>query len=484
MSNRELESLLAKLLKEPGEKTWLEFKKDYSKPEEIGEYISSLANSANLEHKEFGYLIFGIEDKSKKIVGTKFQPHKTKKGNTFLEHWLFQRLNPRIDFQIHEFDSNNKPIVIFRIPAAIDRPVEFSNVAWIRIGENNRKLRDAPERERKIWQNLQRRSFERETAKENVTLDEALKLLDYDKYFELTSTPLPSDKLGFAATMQQDGLLTTNSAYPENYDITNLGAILFARDLKKFPTTKRKSARVVVYNGKDKSKREKEQEGAKGYAAGFEGLIAYVDSQLPVSEEIKSALREQNKVYPNIILREIIANALIHQDFYAKGTEPMIEIFTDRIEITNPGAPLISVERFIDHPPQSRNEDLAAFMRRIHICEEGGSGIDKTIIAVEKHHLPPPKFESEGNYTRVTIFAPRARQMSNEEKVRACFQHCVIRWLKNDFMTNSSLRKRFSITDKDGNSASKIITDTVKHKLIKAQDPKQRKHAKYVPFWA
>lgn len=484
MSDRELQSLLNSLLRETGEKTWLEFKENNFKPEEIGEYISCLANSTNLAQKKFGYLVFGVQDQTKKVVGTKFKPSLEKVGNELLEHWLFQRLSPKIDFQIYEFEYSGEPVVIFCIPAAIDRPIEFSYVAWIRVGSVKRKLQDAPEKARKIWQNLQKRSFEREIARENVTLDEALKLLDYDKYFELTNKPLPSNKLGFIAVMQQDGLLTNNANYPENYDITNLGAVLFARDLKKFQTTKRKPPRIIIYDGKDRSKRVKEQEGAKGYAAGFEGLIAYVDGQLPVSEKIKSALREESRIYPNIILREIIANALIHQDFYARGSGPMIEIFKDRIEITNPGIPLISVDRFIDHPPQSRNEDLAAFMRRLHICEEGGSGIDKTIIAVEKHHLPPPKFESGENYTRVVIFAPRARQMSREEKVRACFQHCVLRWVSNDFMTNSSLRVRFDLEKKKISTVSKIITDTVKVNLIKRQDPLQQKHAKYVPFWA
>ncbi len=87
--------------------------------------------------------------------------------------------------------------------------------------------------------------------------------------------------------------------------------------------------------------------------------------------------------YPELAIRELVANALIHQDFFISGAGPMVEIFENRIEITNPGSPLVSTARFIDTPPRSRNETLASMMRRFGICEERGSGIDKVITQVE-----------------------------------------------------------------------------------------------------
>lgn len=97
-------------------------------------------------------------------------------------------------------------------------------------------------------------------------------------------------------------------------------------------------------------------------------------------------------MYPEIIIRELIPNALIHQDFRISGSGPMLEIFKDRIEIFNLGRPLVDTERFIDSQPRSRNEDLAALMRRINICEERGSGIDKVVAATEQAFLPAPEF--------------------------------------------------------------------------------------------
>ncbi|MGC9315765.1 MAG: helix-turn-helix domain-containing protein [bacterium] len=67
------------------EKEWVEFKVDNYNPQGIGEYISALSNSACLHNQSKGYLVFGIEDKTCKIVGTKFEPAKTKgKGNEVL----------------------------------------------------------------------------------------------------------------------------------------------------------------------------------------------------------------------------------------------------------------------------------------------------------------------------------------------------------------------------------------------------------------
>jgi ATP-dependent DNA helicase RecG len=171
-----------------------------------------------------------------------------------------------------------------------------------------------------------------------------------------------------------------------------MGAVLFARRLSAFDGLERKTVRVIVYKGTSRVESIREQIGTRGYAVGFQGLIGYINTLLPANEEIREALRRQVPIYPEIAIRELVANALIHQEFTIDVTGPMIEIFQDRIEITTPGIPLIDTQRFIDAPPQSRNDSLAALMRRVGICEERGSGIDKVIAHVELYQLPPPDF--------------------------------------------------------------------------------------------
>lgn len=143
------------------------------------------------------------------------------------------------------------------------------------------------------------------------------------------------------------------------WDISNLGAILFAKNLNDFKLLKRKSVRVIQYKGNSRIETIREQEGGKGYASGFEGLIEFINNLLPRNEIIGQAFREELPMYSELAVRELVANAIIHQDFFIRGTGPMIEIFSNRMEITNPGRSLVSPERFIDTPPKSRNESLA-----------------------------------------------------------------------------------------------------------------------------
>ncbi len=164
----------------------------------------------------------------------------------------------------------------------------------------------------------------------------------------------------------------------------------------------------------------------------------------------------------------------------------MVEIFDDRMEITNPGSPLMDTLRFIDIPPKSRNEDLAAFMRRIEICEERGSGIDKVIESVEHLILPPPDFINYDSSTKAILYAQKDfSDMDWEERVRACYQHACLCSVSNQVMTNASLRVRFGLNETDSSTVSRIIQETLKRDLIKPADPDShsKRHAKYIPFW-
>jgi len=192
-------------------------------------------------------------------------------------------------------------------------------------------------------------------------------------------------------------------------------------------------------------------------------------------------------MYPEIAVRELVANALIHQDFFMTGTGPMFEIFTDRVEITNPGTPLIDPARFIDATPISRNEALAALMRRMNICEERGSGIDKVIFAAEVFQLPAPDFRVSESHTKAVLFAPRPlTAMSRDDRIRACYQHAVLQYVSGKSMTNASLRERFQIPEQNYATASRIIADAIEAQWIKPFEPsnKSRRHARYVPIWA
>jgi len=192
-------------------------------------------------------------------------------------------------------------------------------------------------------------------------------------------------------------------------------------------------------------------------------------------------------MYPKVAIREFVANALIHQDFSISGAGPMVEVFDDRMEITNPGKPLIDPDRFIDHPPRSRNEILASMMRRMNFCEERGSGIDRAIECIELFQLPAPDFQEDEDFMKVTLFSSQSyREMGRENRVRACYQHACLRYVCGDFMTNASLRKRLGIDDSNYPMASGIIRDTMDAGFIRLQDSENgsNRNRRYVPSWA
>ena len=481
MNDKELHNLLIELSSYK-ECEWIEFKQDNSNPYEIGEYLSALSNSACYEKKDYGYLLYGIENETNRLVGTNFYPSQTKIGNQELENWLVTQLSPRVDLNIFDFNYENKHFVIFRVQAAPNQPVRFRAEYYIRIGSYKKKLDDHPERERSIWQKNQK-IFETEIAMYGVSEDQLLSLLDYPNFFELFNIPLPDNRQGIIERFLQEKIIEKHG---QTYVIKNIGALLFAKNINDFDTLSRKSIRLIFYNGKDRIKTTKEITGTKGYAIGFKGLIQYLEENLPTNEVIEKSLRKQVSLFPIIALRELIANAIIHQDFSVKGTSPMIEVFTNRIEITNPGKPLIDTLRFIDHNPQSRNELLARMMRRLNICEERGSGIDKVVFECEKYQLPAPDFIVGDNYTRVILYGHKTlRQMDKQDKIRSCYLHSCLKYVSGEFMTNQSLRERFGIDEKNYAIASRIIAETIQKGLVKEYDSenKSRKYAKYVPFW-
>lgn len=427
---------------------------------------------------------FGIQDETHRITGTKFDLNQKGKGNEDLIPWITRNLVPKIHFECHEFLAEDKKVILIRIQSTINTPVKFDGIAYIRIGSYKTKLDEHPEKQRLIWNKKPGSVFEKGISMYGVDANKVLTLLDYPSYFELMKIPLPENRDAIFEKFVQEKIIVKNGI---KYDITNLGGLLFAKQLDSFETLERKAVRVIIYQGKNKLNTKKEQIGKKGYASGFKGMINYINDQLPVNEEIGKAFRKEVKMFPELAVRELVANAIIHQDFSITGTGPMVEIFDDRIEISNPGKPIISTMRFIDHNPQSRNEKLASFMRRMSICEERGSGIDKVIFQCEFYQLPAPKFIEGQNFTRVILYAYKSlRQMTKEDKTRACYLHASLKYVSGESMTNQTLRVRFGIEEKNYSMASRIIALAIDENLIKDSDPESnsKKHAKYIPFWA
>lgn len=464
--------------------------------EELNRWMSASREGENLEFKEAknqfdltklfrycvaianeggGKLILGITDKPpRKIVGSKaFQ------DVVDIQRRLLDKLRFRVE--VEEFSHPEGRIVIFHIPS---RPVgtayQFEGAYLMRSTEDTVPMTE--DRLRQIF-NEGKPDWLSRSVLENCSGDDIVRLLDTQSYFDLLNLPYPAKREGVLDRFESEKLINKKG---DSWTITNLGAVLFAKRLDVDERLARKLPRVIVYDGSNKMRTRLDRTGTKGYAVGFEGLIEFINNQIPTNEVIEKAIRKEVKMFPEIAIRELVANALIHQDFEEIGSSVMVEIYTDRVEITNPGKPFIPPDRFIDEY-QSRNERLANLMRRFGICEEKGSGIDKVIDAAEVYQLPAPDFRVGDRHTIAILFSHKEfEDMARNDRIRACYQHCCLRYVMNQKMTNQSLRERFKLSEKKAESVSRVIRETMEGGLIKLSDlaVTSLRYRSYVPYWA
>ena len=379
--------------------------------------------------------------------------------------------------------KNNKNFLIVEIYPAIGSPSKFNKIPYIRVGKNKTELSRHKELEMKLWKSFESGIFWKKVIRSELNDSEVLELLDYDSYYSLIKIPRPTQFSEICSRFEEEEFIKKNVG---SWGITNLGAILFAKDLSKFSNLKFKTPRVITYDGDHKlSQAIKDIYGIKGYACGFEDLIKWIYSQIPEPEKIGDIYRDTKVTYPEKAIRELVANSLIHQDCETDGARPTIEIYKNRIEISNPGNSLVPASEIIQSIPKSRNEMMSDVMRRLYICEKRGSGIDRSIQAIEDLQLPGIKFENfEVSFLSIIYSHKDYETLSTEEKLLACEQHVILSYIKQEYANNESLRKRFGIPKNKNYVISKLVKLAKDKMLINNADPDNysRKHVRYIPI--
>lgn len=482
----EIEGLVLQLRTLGAETETVEFKLNEASTPAIGEYISALANMAALRRTTEAYMVWGITDDSHKIVGTTFDPWTAVVRKQPLQLYLNQNLSSHAEYKFHETNIDGHHVVLLIVAAAQELPVEFKGQGYGRV--DSHKVEFTPKYkylERQVWEAVRRTNFEDAISLDRLSGSDVINLLDLGPYSDSFAHAISSDPEEVLETLKTLG--ASSDRDDGKFQITNLGALLFAKDLQNFPNIARKAVRVTVYPSTNRvDNATQRQDGVMGYAVGFRGLVRWLNNLLPSEESIIDGVRTVKKVFPEAAVREVIANAIIHQDLSVQGAGPTIEIFEDRIEVTNPGSPIPSIERLIDTPPISRNERIAALMRQMRFCEELGTGWDKIADATERNHLPSPKVQVVQNSTRVTVYGPRnLRLMEKEDQLRAVYMHACLRYVNSDRLTNKSLRERFRVADRNASQMSRLISEAVDTGRIKLHDETAGKKSRsYVPFWA
>lgn len=479
----DFKSLIEALCALPSETEYVEFKESYSDFNKEGRDICALSNSAALKNVPRAYKIWGITDNTHEIVGTTFDPRKVKKGNQDLEIHLRTMLSPNLNFEFHNVDLYGKLLVVLEICPAIHYPARYQSLAYIRSGSSTQILKPGSERERELWRKTEQLVYESQVAADGLSLEDALSLIDYHTYFRMLGQAIPSNQESIVHALKTDRIIEDRI---DGFAITNLGAILLARNLQDFPALRHKSIRVIKYSGIARISIEKNMVFETGYALAFEQALLYLKGAIPSEEPIEDGLRIPRPEFPDIAIRELLANAIAHQDLQAAGSSPCVELFDGRIEVTNPGTPLIELRKIVNDPPRSRNEALAALLRRMGICEEAGSGWDKIVTSCEAFQLPAPVIETANGSMRVTLYGRRSfRELTPEERADACYWHVCVRYASRNYACNQSLRERFGLKDSNSAQISRLVKTCIDKNLVQLADPNAGpKYRRYIPAWA
>lgn len=480
-----LELLTASLGPPPHELNELDWKAGLSpNKQRLSQHLSAFSN-----HPGGGFLAFGVDDSGipQGIDATTTESIVNQVANLGRD-----AVDPPVAIDHAVIQLAGVSLLLIHITEASIKPVHLRGRgiedAFIRSGASTRSA----SRQEIGTLMLHSRTPRWEGLHATVALPAAdlISRLDLNALRALLEQPVPTDEgrlLAWAVAERLIVELPAGGGY-----LTNLGVIAAAQTLADYPDLAHKGVRIIVYPGIDKTRTTLDVEGNRGYAVDFQALIFLLDGpggQLRGQETVVDGLRTRAEIYPSIAIREIVANALIHQDFTVSGSGPMIEIFSDRVEISNPGSllPSKSLDRLIGSQPESRNEVLARLFRRCRICEERGSGLVKAGLAIEAAGLPPIRFEAGPNHVKVTLFAPRSfADMTQAERLAACYQHAVLRHRSNSVMTNTSLRERLRLTERQRKNATNLIRDAIAAGLIKPADPDSTslRFSEYIPAWA
>ena len=460
----------------PAELNELDWKSGLSdKSERLAQHISAFANM-----KGGGILVYGVNNDGTCFNLTKEEVDKVIQTLGNIAHNNLAYSIP-IEHSVLEFDGHS--LLFVYIPEQSDKPVHLrgKDIYSSYYRSAGQTIKMSRNQVKALIATSQGMTFEEQTAKGGLKKDDVLNILDYKALYRILDKNIPQSTDTIIERLVDYKLC---KQIGDDWVITNLGAILFANKFKDFPNIVGDEVVVRKYVGTNNRQQEFEQHGACGYAIGFEELVDFIMRNTSVEQiDVK---REAIPTYPRVAIREFVANALVHQDFGIVGMPVTIEIFANRLSITNAGAPLNDINRLIDLPPQSRNEQLAQMMFTLGICERRGSGIDRAIAAVEGMCLPPVKFTKSEQHTRVFLYPQKSlKDMTKQEKILACYQHACLMYEDGERINNQSVRARFELSKNDSSIASRIISDTLEAGLIKPADIEtaSKKYMTYIPFY-
>jgi len=405
-NNDELRDLLYGLI-EHWEDEVVEFKEaavNFNR-ENLGKYFSALSNEANLRNFQHGWLVLGVAEKTREIVGTKY-------GNTEsivkIRNKIADCTNNRITcLDVKEAyiatEDGTKRVVMFQIPAATaGLPTEWRGVRWAREGESTVKLPlDKEERIRR----QDRRDWSRRFA-EGATiehLDPNAIQIAREKYKKKMARDYISEEVDHL--QDAEFLMKLNLVVCDR--VTNAAMVLLGKSEHDFLFSMAPGIMWRLYDSKDM---------VKDYELFTIPFISVVDSVFAKIRNLKYRyMPDQTTLFTDEIdqydywsMREILNNCIAHSD-YTTGGRIYENEFEDRVVITNPGTFLPRDVRAVlrpgYNPPFYRNQLLAEAMASFDMIDRVTSGIQRVFNIQRERYFPMPDYDlSQENQVGVTVY--------------------------------------------------------------------------------
>ena len=349
-----------------------------NKVKEITEEICAFANSAG------GVLLIGVDDDNI-IQGVTINNAKRSAIQNSLNE-----INPHLPTLFYSVEVEEKTIWVIEVNSGTQKPYVLSGSIYVRQGPNTQKLTSV-EQMRDFFQQSDRIYFD-EAPCQDFSMD---KDLDLDWFTGFRTEAGISKTVGTSQVIQNLRLLLPDGS------IKNGGALFFGEKPEQFIETA--VIRCIAFEGKTKTNIIDDKVFGGALIRQYEQAMQWLKGKLNVRYEIEGGgPRKEHWEIPEVAFKEAIINALSHRDYYDKGARITIELFEDRVEISNPGGltSAISPSEF-GTKSHSRNPLIFGLFVRIKLVEQVGSGIGRMKDVLKKAKLPTPEFKMDGMFTVV-----------------------------------------------------------------------------------
>ena len=376
------------------EQEWFEFKVNWFEPVALGEYISALSNAAAYHHRKYAFFVWGVNNDTHEIEGTDFNQYCEYKKEPY-QNYLARNLSPSINFSFDEDEIGGKRVVLLTIPAATELPTAFNDSRYIRIGSSKCNLKDYPKREVELFKILDSRVETIETKPA--------------KYQDLSFSKL----FGFYGSR---GIVLNEKTFVKNLGLKNENGE-FNMMAQLLSDDSHIPLRVSIFEGKTKGSNlfSVREFGNNCLLYTLDELLRYGDvlNLIQADERERVVERKDVPLFDNKAFREAVINAVLHNQ-WVSGNEPMISVFSDRIEILSRGTipPAQTIEGFYLGESVPVNEKLSEIFLQLHISEKSGRGVPKITEVYGKD-----AFTFRENSIVVTIPLTRIREQQVGNKV-------------------------------------------------------------------